>query len=474
MRIFITILVIFLSVSVSFGQIGLKMQAGSIGRPNRHFANANLTANNNRLHTWSGFNFEMTGVGRTVWTSDLYELYNNAYYAQVSGNAGIWAQNATMSAGTNELAPTYIVSVQPDNAQIGSFNFDNQILLRDRGVRVYGDSLHLKLSSISQPQPIIWESAGGYTKLRGAPTNTAGWTMTLPTGPGSAGQSLTTDGAGNTSWGGGGELNWSHTSSFADGNYTASGGGVYGFTIEDYGTLEFNATSSINSHVPVRNMYTDNYVLRGHNLASPIFELQRYNGIQYYSSSFTPHNTQNTNINYTLPATLPGSNQALVATSVSGSAVQLGWVTQGNVNNGGNSFGAAMSVGTNDAQDLNIERNNTTAITLSSSGTTIKGTFITEKQVVNQYHTNTSTGTVTLSATNSYTNYAPTSNQAAVNIVLPTITLYGEVRAVIFSKSVTALTVSSPNTIHGTPATTAAIGDYIEYLSCQIGWIRVR
>lgn len=68
---------------------------------------------------------------------------------------------------------------------------------------------------------------------------------------------------------------------------------------------------------------------------------------------------------YTWPAALPGSNQVLQ----SDSSGTLSWVTagSGDINNGGNSFGAAMTIGTNDSNALNLETNNTVAATASTS-----------------------------------------------------------------------------------------------------------
>ena len=52
-------------------------------------------------------------------------------------------------------------------------------------------------------QILFLAGTGNQTTLRAAPTSTL-WTLTLPTGPGTSGQVLTTDGNGNLSWSAGG------------------------------------------------------------------------------------------------------------------------------------------------------------------------------------------------------------------------------------------------------------------------------
>lgn len=52
-------------------------------------------------------------------------------------------------------------------------------------------------------QILFLAGTGNQTTLRAAPTSTL-WTLTLPPNPGTAGEVLTTDGAGNLSWGPGG------------------------------------------------------------------------------------------------------------------------------------------------------------------------------------------------------------------------------------------------------------------------------
>lgn len=70
---------------------------------------------------------------------------------------------------------------------------------------------------------------------------------------------------------------------------------------------------------------------------------------------------------YTWPAALPGANNVLQ----SDSSGVLSWISVsagGDVNNGGNSFGAAMTIGTNDPFALQFETNGVTKGSISSAG----------------------------------------------------------------------------------------------------------
>ena len=55
----------------------------------------------------------------------------------------------------------------------------------------------------TQASVIMTPSGGSAVTLKSG-ANASAWTMTLPVGPGTAGQALTTDGSGNLSWGAGG------------------------------------------------------------------------------------------------------------------------------------------------------------------------------------------------------------------------------------------------------------------------------
>lgn len=71
---------------------------------------------------------------------------------------------------------------------------------------------------------------------------------------------------------------------------------------------------------------------------------------------------------YTWPAALPAGNRVLQ----SDSSGNLSWVTttpgSGDISNGGNTFGAAITIGTNDAFALNFETNNVIKGSITSAG----------------------------------------------------------------------------------------------------------
>ena len=71
---------------------------------------------------------------------------------------------------------------------------------------------------------------------------------------------------------------------------------------------------------------------------------------------------------YTWPAALPAENRILQ----SDTSGNLSWVVagagSGDISNGGNSFGSAITIGTNDAFDLNFETNNVVKGSVSSAG----------------------------------------------------------------------------------------------------------
>ncbi|HET7152906.1 MAG TPA: hypothetical protein VFJ29_04005, partial [Candidatus Kapabacteria bacterium] len=81
-----------------------------------------------------------------------------------------------------------------------------------------------------------------------------------------------------------------------------------------------------------------------------------------------------TNINYTLPTSLPTANQTLTATAVAGSAVTLGWASGGSgwalTGNAGTTAGTNF-VGTTDGTDLVLDANSTEYMRLINTGNQI-------------------------------------------------------------------------------------------------------
>lgn len=87
---------------------------------------------------------------------------------------------------------------------------------------------------------------------------------------------------------------------------------------------------------------------------------------------------------YTWPAALPGADRILQ----SDSSGNLSWVVagagSGDISNGGNSFGSAITIGTNDAFDLNFETNNVVKGSVTSAGLwTLGASGGTQTHVVN-------------------------------------------------------------------------------------------
>lgn len=74
-----------------------------------------------------------------------------------------------------------------------------------------------------------------------------------------------------------------------------------------------------------------------------------------------------TNYTLTLPSAVGASGQTLVTTDGAGT---LGWSTLGDIVNGGNTTGATVTIGTNDANALNLETNNVTRVAITGGAST--------------------------------------------------------------------------------------------------------
>ena len=92
--------------------------------------------------------------------------------------------------------------------------------------------------------------------------NVAPWTLTLPTGPGTAGQVLSTNGNGVTSWvtGGGGGGSPSGPANSVQFNNAGAFGGVAGFTFDGTGAINLGVATTTNGKINLYNSVTPNAV----------------------------------------------------------------------------------------------------------------------------------------------------------------------------------------------------------------------
>lgn len=136
----------------------------------------------------------------------------------------------------------------------------------------------------------------------------------------------------------------------------SGGSNVTGLLISSANLITIGASGGTQNHLVNGNL---NIAAQGE------LRLQDTTGGQYVGHRAP--GTVGSSHTYTWPTALPGSNQILQ----SDSSGNLSWVAAsggGDVLNGGNSFGGAMTIGTNDTFGLNFETDATTAGSISSAG----------------------------------------------------------------------------------------------------------
>jgi hypothetical protein len=225
----------------------------------------------------------------------------------------------------------------------------------------------------AQVSSVVFKDSGSNTVTVQAPSSVASsYVLKWPTSAGGSDQVLSTDASGNLSWidlstslppsgAAGGDL----SGTYPDPTVATVGTS----TAADIHTAEVaaNAATALNT--------SDKIVLRdgGGDFAANVATL---NGLALKNASSVVNLTSPAGASYSLalPSNLGTSGQVLT-TNGSGST---SWTTpltstDGFVN-GGNSFGTAADLGTNDGFDLNLKTNGATAMTVTSSGNVGIGT----------------------------------------------------------------------------------------------------
>jgi hypothetical protein len=206
--------------------------------------------------------------------------------------------------------------------------------------------------------------------IKAPTTGVTSYDLTLPATAGGINQVLTTNGAGVTSWTGVGDIK--------------NGGNATGNAIS-IGTNDANDLVLETLSVPRLILGSaGDLTLRGDSIAARKFKFNQANNLAFVSVKAPT--TGVTSYDLTLPATAGAANQVL---TTDGSGV-TSWTTvaagSGDIKNGGNSTGAAMTIGTNDAYDLKFETAGTSRLNLSSAGdlTLLGDTVLARKFKFNQ------------------------------------------------------------------------------------------
>jgi hypothetical protein len=122
-------------------------------------------------------------------------------------------------------------------------------------------NLHMIKLDGTQNALILADGTAQALTLKVATTNVA-WTLTLPTTAGTAGQVLSTNGNGVTSWvtGGGGGGSPSGPANSVQFNNAGAFGGVAGFTFDGTGAINLGVATTTNGKINLYNSVTPNAV----------------------------------------------------------------------------------------------------------------------------------------------------------------------------------------------------------------------
>lgn len=207
---------------------------------------------------------------------------------------------------------------------------------------------------------IIFPSTSGTVTLKAAASSFS-YTMELPATAGSSGQCLTQSSIASV-------LNWQSFLPLSGGTLTGS------LTITNGGDLQLQGTSSLGFFQMLASPTTSNYSITmppSQGAVGQVLTQSATTGIMQWS---TPTTGTVTSVTGTSPIASSGGNTPAISiqnatTSQTGALTSTDWNTFNNkVSDGGNSYGATMSVGTNDAHNLNLLTNGTSQWTIDTAG----------------------------------------------------------------------------------------------------------
>jgi hypothetical protein len=238
------------------------------------------------------------------------------------------------------------------NVIVGT-NDSFSLLLESNGVSAVEIDTAGDLNMLTENAIKLQDNTGGqYVGLKAPATVSASYTLTMPPAVGTNGQFLTTTAAGVLSW------SSSATGLISDGGDTTGANVIVGTNDPFSLLLESNGVSAVEIDTAGDlNMLTENAI-----------KLQDATGGQYVGMKAPA--TVSASYTLTMPPAVGTINQVISAADGAGT---LQWVTPaaagvGDITDGGNTTGAIVVVGTNDAFNLELEANGTTAFTVESSG----------------------------------------------------------------------------------------------------------
>jgi hypothetical protein len=304
----------------------------------------------------SGQVLKTDGSGNTSWVSTLINGTN-------TGPLTIGSSSSTtiQSASGNNLVLNGGAGVYFQQNSVNTTVMGSTAFVPNAGVTAYdiGSSTAFFQNMYAQTQYLYGSNASNAVNIS-ASAGTSNWTFKLPTTAGSANASLTTDGAGNTTW-----------TSLSSIGGIVNNGNALGTTIK-IGSTDNNSLQFITNNI-VRSTFDTN-----NNLTLTTNQIMHASGS---ASSFIQFNQSDNTANIKVQAPLSGvTNWTLIlpvnagtanAALTTDGAGNTSWTqlsALGSIVNNGNSFGSSVSIGSNDNNSLLFKTNSTSRAVFDTSG----------------------------------------------------------------------------------------------------------